>query len=496
MSAFLRRSGQNPHRWATKGMKSKKELLAKKKHIKRKSAKAKHNRVLGIHNPHAAGADIGATEIYIAVPPDRLEMNVRCFGTFTQDLRAIVQWLREYKVTSVAMESTGVYWIPLYELLEQEGFEIYLVNARHVKNVPGRKSDVQDCQWLQYLHSVGLLRGSYRPAQDICAMRAISRYRDNLLHFGAQHLQHMQAALDQMNLRLHHVIADLSGLTGMAIIEAILAGERDPRQLAKLRDPRIKASQETIAKALEGNWRVEHLFVLGQALQSWKQVQQQLGQCDQKLGELSSQLEGKIDLANSPLPPSAKYCGREPRSKNQPNGPWREELYRHFGVDLTEVPGLSLGVVQTLFVELGADLSAFPTPRHFAAWMGLRPDNAITGGKVIRRGTRRNRQRIRLALRLAATSLHHNKTQLGECFRRLRARLGAPKAITAMAHKLARIIWHLVTHQVGYDESIFAEREEQLLRRKQRQLRNLAHSLGFTLVPNPRPAATSNAEVS
>jgi len=288
MSAFLRRSGQNPHRWATKGMKSKKELLAKKKHIKRKSAKAKHNRVLGIHNPHAAGADIGATEIYIAVPPDRLEMNVRCFGTFTQDLRAIVQWLREYKVTSVAMESTGVYWIPLYELLEQEGFEIYLVNARHVKNVPGRKSDVQDCQWLQYLHSVGLLRGSYRPAQDICAMRAISRYRDNLVHFGAQHLQHMQAALDQMNLRLHHVIADLSGLTGMAIIEAILAGERDPRQLAKLRDPRIKASQETIAKALEGNWRVEHLFVLGQALQSWKQVQQQLGQCDQKLGELSS----------------------------------------------------------------------------------------------------------------------------------------------------------------------------------------------------------------
>ena len=177
MSAFLRRSGQNPHRWATKGMKSKKELLAKKKHIKRKSAKAKHNRVLGIHNPHAAGVDIGATEIYIAVPPDRLEMNVRCFGTFTQDLRAIVQWLREYKVTSVAMESTGVYWIPLYELLEQEGFEIYLVNARHVKNVPGRKSDVQDCQWLQYLHSVGLLRGSYRLAQNICAMRAISRYR-------------------------------------------------------------------------------------------------------------------------------------------------------------------------------------------------------------------------------------------------------------------------------------------------------------------------------
>jgi transposase len=446
--------------------------------------------------PDAAGIDCGERSHFVAVPRERDPKPVREFRTFTTELHQLADWLVRCGVKTVAMESTGVYWIPLYELLEQEGFEVYLVNARHVKNVPGRKSDVQDCQWLQYLHSVGLLRGSYRPAQDICAMRAISRYRDNLLHFGAQHLQHMQAALDQMNLRLHHVIADLSGLTGMAIIEAILAGERDPRQLAKLRDPRIKASQETIAKALEGNWRVEHLFVLGQALQSWKQVQQQLGQCDQKLGELSSQLEGKIDLANSPLPPSAKYCGREPRSKNQPNGPWREELYRHFGVDLTEVPGLSLGVVLTLFVELGADLSAFPTPRHFAAWMGLCPDNAITGGKVIRRGTRRNRQRIRLALRLAATSLHHNKTQLGECFRRLRARLGAPKAITAMAHKLARIIWHLVTHRVGYDESIFAEREEQLLRRKQRQLRNLAHSLGFTLVPNPRPAATSNAQVS
>jgi transposase len=477
-------------------MKSKNERLAKKKQIKPKSAKAKHNRVLGTFNPNAAGVDIGATEMHVAVPPDRLEMNVRCFGTFTQDLLAIVQWFRECKVTSVAMESTGVYWIPLYELLEQEGFEVYLVNARHVKNVPGRKSDVQDCQWLQYLHSVGLLRASYRPAQNICALRSISRYRDNLLRSGVQHLQHMQAALDQMNVRLHHVIADLSGTTGMAIVEAILAGQRDPQELAKLRDPRIHATPETIAKALEGNWRLEHLFVLGQALQSWKQVQQQLGQCDHKLEELSRQLEGKVDLATNPLAPSAKYAGKVPKTKNQPQGAWREELYRQFGVDLTEVPGLSLGVVQTLFVELGADLSDFPTPRHFAAWLGLCPDNAITGGKVVRRATRPNRQRIRVALRMAATSLHRSKTHLGETFRRLRARLGAPKAITAMAHKLARIIWHLITKGVSYDESIFALREEELLRRKQRQLRNLAHSLGFSLVPNPLAAATSSVEVS
>src|SRR5258705_8825223 len=246
--------------------------------------------------PDAAGIDVGANEIWIAVAPDRTEEPIRRFGAFTGELKAIAQWLRDCGIVTVATESTGVYWIPLYQLLADAGLKVCLVNARHVKNVPGRKSDVRDCQWLQYFHSVGLLRASYRPDQAICAARSISRYRDNLLHFGAQHLQHMQAALDQMNLRLHHVIADLSGLTGMAIIEAILAGERDPRQLAKLRDPRIKASQETIAKALEGNWRVEHLFVLGQALQSWKQVQQQLGQGAQKLGELSSQLEGKIDL--------------------------------------------------------------------------------------------------------------------------------------------------------------------------------------------------------
>lgn len=477
-------------------MKSKNELLAKKKQIKNKNAKIKHNRLLGIHNPNAAGADIGATQIYIAVPPDRLGNNVRCFGTFTADLRALVQWLKDCAVTSVAMESTGVYWIPLYELLEQEGFEVYLVNARHVKNVPGRKSDVQDCQWLQYLHSVGLLRASYRPIQEICAMRTVSRYRDNLSRFGVQHLQHMQAALDQMNVRLHHVIADLSGITGMAIVEAILAGQRDAQELAKLRDPRVHASRETIAKALEGTWRLEHLFVLGQALKSWKQVQEQLIQCDRQLEELSRQIEGKIDWENNPLASSAKSAGKLPKANHQSQGAWRQELYRHFGVDLTEVPGLSLGVVQTLFVELGSDLSAFPTAGHFAGWLGLCPDNAITGGKVIRRSTRRNRQRIRVALRLAATSLHRSKTHLGECFRRLRARLGAPKAITAMAHKLARIVWHLISHQVSFDQSIFALREEDLLRRKQRQLRNLAHSLGFTLVPQPPSAATSNAEVS
>jgi hypothetical protein len=266
--------------------------------------------------------------------------------------------------------------------------------------------------------------------------------------------------------------------------------------LAKLRDPRIHASPETIAKALEGNWRLEHLFVLGQALQSWKQVQEQLVQCDQKLEELSRLLEGKIDLENNPLAPSAKYAGKLPKTNNKPQGAWRQELYRHFGVDLTEVPGLSLGIVQTLFVEMGPDLSAFPTAGHYAAWLGLCPNNDITGGKVIRRSTGRNRQRIRVALRLAASSLHRSKTHLGECFRRLRARLGSPKAITAMAHKLARIIWHLISHRVSYDQSIFALREEELLRRKQRQLRNLAHSLGFALVPQPLAAATSSAQVS
>jgi transposase len=465
-------------------MKTKKISRANKK---KKSA---DHQMVAICEANAAGIDIGAKEIYVAVPPDRApQQPVRCYGTFTADLISAIGWLKECGIESVAMESTGVYWVGLYQLLNDHGLKVCLVNARHVKNVPGRKSDVSDSQWLQYLHSVGLLRGSYRPPQAICALRSLYRHRQNLLQFGAQHIQHMQAAMEQMNLKLAHVIDDITGLTGMRIIEAILSGERDREQLAKLRDRRVKASQATVAKALQGDWRAEHLFVLEQALSSWKQVQQQIAQCDGELQKLAQELESKVDLSQTPLAPSTKPNAKS-KAKNEPTGPWREEQYRIFGVDLTAVPAINVATVQTLLVEVGPDWSAFKTAAHFSSWLGLCPDNKITGGKVFRRSTRRIAHRVSTALRLAASSLHKSQSLFGQRYRRLRSRLGAPKAITAMAHQLARVLWHLVTYKTPYDESLFARAEEAHSAFKTRQLKNLADSLGFALVPK-----TSNATV-
>jgi transposase len=329
-------------------------------------------------------------------------------------------------VRSVAMESTGLYWIELYQLLEEAGLKVCLVNARHVKNVPGRKSDVRDCQWLQYLHSVGLLLGSFRPAQAICATRSIYRYRQNLLSMAAQH---MQAALDQMNIKLHHVIDDLTGVTGQAIVNAILNGQRDPVQLAQLRDKRIQAPEATIAKALEGDWRKEHLFVLAKAYTQYQAVQKQIQDCDQELWNYTRELEActkvinpakvmrlKPELLGIELdsnPPTNKRVRRK-TSKNQPEGPWQQELERFFGVDLTAIPGISVLTGLTLMTELGGDLSAFKTEHHFASWLCLCPDNETSAGKVLRRRTRPSQNRVRYALRMAASSLHHDKSSFGQ----------------------------------------------------------------------------------
>jgi transposase len=464
---------------------------------KHQSAKTKSKALKPIHDrqPDAAGIDIGANEIWVAVPPDRSQDSVKRFGAFTRDLQAIVQWLLDCGVRSAAMEATGVYWIPLYQLLADAGLKVCLVNARHVKNVPGRKSDVRDCQWLQYLHSVGLLMGSFRPPQAICAARSIYRYRQNLLSTAAQHLQHMQGALEQMNVKLHHVIDDLTGLTGQAIIEAILAGQRDPEQLAKLRDKRIKASEERIVKALEGDWRREHLFVLAAAWRSWKELQQQVQSCDQELLNYSRELEACTTVAKStkvmrltqlaapnPVGPKARKA-RKKTSKNEPQGPWREELLRFFGVDLTAIPGISVLSSLTLMTELGNDLSAFKTAHHFASWLCLCPDNQTSASKVLRRATRRSQNRVRQALRMAASSLHHNKSYLGDKYRRLRAKLGAPKAITAMAHQLARIIWTLITRRVDFDLSIFALQEQANEQHRLKRLSASARQMGYQLTP-------------
>ena len=385
-----------------------------KKHRQTKT-KSETSKPLHEPEPDAAGIDVGANEIWVAVAPDRTEEPVRRFGAFTRELKAIVQWLRNCGIVTVAMESTGVYWIPLYQLLADAGLKVCLVNARHVKNVPGHKSDVRDCQWLQYLHSVGLLRASYRPEQAICAARSIYRYRQNLLTQAAQHVQHMQASLDQMNIKLHHVIDDLTGITGLAIIEAILDGKRDPQQLAKLRDHRIKASEETIVKALEGDWRSEHLFVLRVAWENWKQTQHQIQKCDQQLLEYTRQFEActtiakpiKIvrlssEVAGSPPVARPSKPRRKKTSKNEPQGPWPEELSRFFGVDLTAIPSISVLTGITLMTELGNDLGAFKTAHHFSSWLCLCPDNETSASKVLRRATRRSQNRVRQALRMAA----------------------------------------------------------------------------------------------
>ena len=432
-------------------------------------------------HPHAAGIDIGATELYVCVPLDRDPQPIRRFGTFTEDLLALAAWLAQCGVTSVAMESTGVYWIPLYQILEERQFEVCLVNARHVKNVPGRKSDVQDCQWLQYLHSVGLLRGSFRPPETVCAVRSLLRHRDSLVQLAATHTQHMQKALTQMNLQLHHVLSDITGVTGLAILDAILAGERDPQGLARHRDPRIKASPETIAKALVGDYRLEHLFTLRQSLASYRHYQQLIGECDGEVQALLGDFASQIDPAVHPLPPSTS-ARRTPHG-TAPRFDLRAELYRVLGTDLTQVPGLQTPTVHTLFAELGADLSPFPSGDHFASWLGLCPDNRISGGKVLSVKTRRVKHRVAQALRLAAQSLSRSQSVLGGFFRRMRAKLGAPKAITATAHKLARIVYHLLTTRQPYDESRLAAVEADHRRRTESRLRTQARALGFQLVP-------------
>jgi transposase len=434
-----------------------------------------------ILNPNAAGIDIGATEIYVCVPLERDPQPIRRFATFTQDLVALADWLAQCGVTSVAMESTGVYWIPLYQLLESRRFEVCLVNARHVKNVPGRKTDVQDCQWLQYLHSVGLLRGSFRPPETVCAVRSILRHRDNLVRLAAVHTQHIQKALNQMNLQLHHVLSDITGVTGLAILDAILAGERDPHVLAGHRDHRIKASPATIAKALVGDYRPEHLFTLRQSLDAYRQYQRLIGECDTQIQALLGAFASAIDPAAHPLPP-ARTTHRKPQG-NAPRFDLRTELYRILGIDLTQVDGLNTATLYAAFAELGSDLSPFPSSKHFASWLGLCPDNRISGGKILSVKTRHVKHRVAQALRMAAQSLYRSHSALGAYFRRMRAKLGAPKAITATAHKLARILYHLLTTGQPYAESQLAKAEHGYRKRMESRLYAQARALGFQLIP-------------
>jgi len=448
---------------------------------KKQNETTKGSVTVGVMNPDAAGIDIGATELYVAVPADRDSQAVRSFGAFTEDLHQLADWLQRCRIKTVAMESTGVYWIPVFQILEARGLEVCLVNARHVKNVPGRKSDVADCQWLQYLHSVGLLRASFRPVQAVCAVRSLMRHRDGLVKMATCHIQHMQKALTQMNVQVHNVISDISGVTGLAIIDAILAGERDPAKLAELRDRRIKADKATIAKSLVGDYRSEHVFTLKQALTTYRHYQQLLSECDAEIESHLTAFESKAE-ADAPSQGEEKPKDRRPQA-NEPKYDLRSHMHRILGVDLTEVPGIGSMTASVIFSEIGADVSKFPTEKHFLSWLRLCPENRISGGKLLSSHGCGSANRAAQALRISAQTMHHNHSLLGTYFRRIQARLGGPIAISATAAKLARIIYHLLKTRQAYDETIFAENEEKHKERLERRLRNQAQMLGFKLIP-------------
>lgn len=435
---------------------------------------------LTLTHPNAAGIDIGSASHYVAVPPERDDEPVREFPSFTADLERLADWLKACGVDTVAMESTGVYWIPLFELLDARGFTVLLVNARHVKNVSGRKSDVLDCQWLQQLMTYGLLRGAFRPADDVCALRSLSRQREMLLRSQGRHVQHMQKALTQMNIQLANVISDVVGETGQKILRAIVAGERDGQVLAAMKNVRIRASKEQIAKSLQGNWRAEHLFALKQALAHFDFIGTQLAECDVEIEAQLQRLQ-----AHDGSPAKGKKRGR---ARNAPKFNLRELMFRTCGVDLTRIDGIDITTALTVVSEVGPDMSRFPSDKHFASWLGLCPGTKITGGKVMSGKTKRVANRAAQALRLAAAALRTSQSALGAYFRRMCARMDKPKAVTAAAHKLARLIYTMLTKGEEYTDQGQDYFEERYRQRVLRQLALRAEKMGMRLVANPQPA--------
>lgn len=428
--------------------------------------------------PNAAGIDIGATEIFVAVPADRDSDSVRSFPSFTEDLHRLADWLQTCRVDTVAMESTGVYWIPLFQILEARGIEVHLVNAQHVHHVPGRKSDVLDCQWLQYLHSVGLLKASFRPEQAVCEIRSLMRHRESLVEMASVHVQHMHKALDQMNLQIHHVISDITGVTGLAIVDAIADGQTNPKQLAALRDYRIKASEQTVTKSLVGTYRREHIFTLKQSRTAYRHYQQLIADCDREIQQRIEAFDNG-DPGSSPSTSSPNSTPSNPLPFDL-----KSHLERIFGVDLTAIPGFQCLRVQTLFSELGANLTRFSTVDSFSSWLNLCPKDGFSAGRRIRATKNKTRNRAAQAFRLAAVSLQNNQSYLGDYYRQQRARHGAPKAIKNTAHKLARIFYRLVTTRQPYDQSVFLKLERRNQQRRLHKLQSLAKQMGYNLVPS------------
>lgn len=444
--------------------------------------KAKPSKGLSHVHHDAAGIDVGATEHYVSVPAGRDEVSVRCFGTFTADLNSIADWLKKCNVTSVALESTGIYWIPLFEVLAGRGFEVRLADPRKLKQVPGRKTDVLDCQWIQELHTYGLLEGSFRPDDQIVVLRAYMRQREMLIRYSSQHVQHIQKALEQMNVKLTEVVDDVMGETGMRIVQAILDGQRNPQAMAQLRDHRCKNTEETFALALQGTWREEHLLELRQAWELCKVYQEKIAQVDIAIETHLSTFEDHSQ--GKPLPQEKKRKGG---SKNAPifATALREHLYRMIGVDLTTIKGFGPQMLLGILSETGLDMTRFPKDKHFASWLGVCPGNHKTGGrqKRSRSGTRPTRNIAAKLFRLAGAALLNADCALGAYGRRMRSRLGSPKAITAVAHKLAKIFYNALRHGKAYADCGVQAYEAKYRRWAERGLRIKAAAMGFDLVP-------------
>jgi transposase len=436
---------------------------------------------LEVVHPDAAGVDIGNESHYVAVPGTRDRQPVRRFGCTTAELKEMALWLKQCRIRTVALQSTGVYWIPVYDILEEAGLEVYLVNARDTK-LPGRKSDVQESQWLMKLHTYGLLRNSFRPPQEIRTMRTYWRQRNDLVRSAGRYIQRIQKALTQMNLQLANVLTDVSGATGQAIIKAILAGERDPRKLAAFRDKRVKASEEEIARGLEGNWQDDLLFLLKQEQESYEFCQKQIAECDARLEQYLQQTPDRSQGASLP---EEKRKGRLQKKAKNPQFGLRAALFRITGTDLTQIDGIDVRTAATVISEAGWDMSKWENENHFVSWLRLCPDNRISGDKVIGKGRLRTNNRLATAFRMAASTLRESDTYLGAQFRRLRTRLEAPVAIKAMAAKLARLVYRMLRYGMQFVDrgAIFYE-----ARHRQRQinsLRSKAAKLGFQIVLAP-----------
>ena len=430
-------------------------------------------------NQNAAGIDVGNAEHYVAVPAGRDAEPVQTFGSFTADLHRMAQWLKACGIQTVAMQATGVYWIALYQILEDHGLDVNVVNAHHTKTLPGRKTDVLECQWLQKLHTFGLLNNSFQPAEEIWVLRTYMRQREKLVAGASTCIQHIQKALTEMNIQLANVISDISGMTGMAILRAIVSGERNPQALARLKGERIHATREEIAQSLEGTWRQELLFVLEQSLALYDTYQHKIAECNLRIEAHLQSMQAKT-TAEQPPPKGRPARGHRKQMTCLDLG---SQLFRIAGVDLTQIDGIQVQTAQTVISEVGVDMSRWRTEKQFASWLGLCPDNRVSGGKVLKRGTRHVVNRASTALRMAAWSLFRSQSALGANFRRLRRKLGAPKAVTAMAHKLARLVYRMLKFGQGYVDKGMEHYEAKYRQDQIKWLAKSAAALNLQLTP-------------